>query len=105
MDSTLTHAEREQTTQKQDEEREQADRERNERWHANLRAEFERTCLNKDDDDLPWLVEYIADEIAYQESKTSIFHPNSYRYLVMAREVVGLELARRGLADAARLVA
>jgi hypothetical protein len=38
------------------------------------------------------------DEIAHQESKTMVHYPNSYRYLVMAREVVGLELVRRGLA-------
>ena len=86
-------------TELTDEERERAARERADAFHARLRAEFEQTCRNKEDDDLPWLVQYIADEIAYQESKTASY-PNSYRYLVMAREVVGLELIRRGLAAA-----
>ena len=86
-------------TELTDEQREQAARERVDAWHARLRAEFEQTCRNKEDDDLPWLVGYIADEIAHLDSKTTVTYPNSYRYLVMAREVVGLELARRGLAD------
>ena len=62
-----------------EEEREQAARERLDAFHARLRAEFEQTCQNKDDDDLPWLAEYIAEEIAHQESKTTISFPNSYR--------------------------
>jgi hypothetical protein len=70
-------------TELTEEEREQAARERADAFHARLRAEFEQTCRNKEDDDLPWLVEYIADEIAHQESKTTVSYPNSYRYLVM----------------------
>jgi hypothetical protein len=72
-------------------------RELNDRRHAALRAEFEQTCLRRRDDELAWLVEYISDEITYHDSKT-FKYPNNYRYLLRAREVVGLELVRRGLA-------
>jgi len=40
-----------------------------------------------------------ADEIAYHDSKT-VKSPNSYRCLLMAREVVGAEQVRHGLPHA-----
>ena len=85
-------------TELTDEQREQAARERGDVWHARRRAEFELVCRNESDDDLRWLMEYIADEIAHHDSK-SVKYPESYRYLLMARGVVGAELTRRGFAD------
>jgi hypothetical protein len=94
-----TDAQVNEVTELAEREREQALRKRTDAFHARLRAEFEQTCRAKADDDLPWLTEYIADELAHLESKTTASYPDSYRYLVMAREVVGLELVRRGLTE------
>ncbi len=68
------------------------------RLHANL-CTTNSGCRGKSDDELRWLAGYIADEIAYHDSKT-VKSPNSYRYLLMAREVVGAEQVRRGLPHA-----
>jgi hypothetical protein len=65
-----------------------------------LRAELIVAFGRKTPDDLRWVLDYIADEIAYLDSK-AVKYPDSYRYLLMARDIAVAELDSRARADAA----
>jgi hypothetical protein len=54
----------------------------------------------KTPDELRWVLDYTADEMAYQDSKTHE-SPVSYRYLLMVHDIAVTELDSRARADAA----
>jgi hypothetical protein len=55
---------------------------------------------HKTPDELRWVLGYIADEIAYHDSKACEW-PDSYRYLLTARDAAVAELESRARANAA----